>query len=442
MPADTRAKMSQAHQGRRKLKATRAKMSEAKKGHTVSDETRAAISSLHRGVPKTPEHRAKIAEAARRRHAATRVLLAVEAVHAAASQAVQASGAPAPRARAPGAGSGGAVGGAPASSSSSSSAGGAAASPPPRSGLAGASPPAGAQAPAAQAAAAAEFGAVRAAAYSLGLSSLADSKTGRRVTRDQILKTFQAELREFRNLQVRRTAQPAACAACGNWEPALSSPAAGRTMLLWRAAAGSCPLAPPPPLPAAASHRLLTALHVMRARPALAACRTSCRSGARRLWTCTGASPSSATCSTRVRGEQGARWQQAGAGLAGGQERLLRMQRADRGWAGEAGRALQAAHCATPPSSRAPNPPCPVAPRRRPPAGIPWLIERFKQYMVLRDRLFSDGSVLRGKLKESIPGAPRAWGAAWPSVVVIWRGWMWVLLPDAIPGASGAGGAA
>ena len=37
--------------------------------------------------------------------------------------------------------------------------------------------------------------------------------------------------------------------------------------------------------------------------------------------------------------------------------------------------------------------------------GIPWLIERFKQYVVLRERLFSDTSVLRGKLHESIPGA-------------------------------------
>jgi hypothetical protein len=39
--------------------------------------------------------------------------------------------------------------------------------------------------------------------------------------------------------------------------------------------------------------------------------------------------------------------------------------------------------------------------------GIPWLIERFKQYVVLRDRLFSDTSVLRGKLQESIPGGCR-----------------------------------
>jgi hypothetical protein len=38
-------------------------------------------------------------------------------------------------------------------------------------------------------------------------------------------------------------------------------------------------------------------------------------------------------------------------------------------------------------------------------AGIPWLIDKFKQYVVLRDRLFSDTSVLRGKLQEAIPGA-------------------------------------
>jgi hypothetical protein len=36
--------------------------------------------------------------------------------------------------------------------------------------------------------------------------------------------------------------------------------------------------------------------------------------------------------------------------------------------------------------------------------GIPWLIEKFKQYVVLRDRLFSDTSVLRGKLQDAIPG--------------------------------------
>ena len=37
-------------------------------------------------------------------------------------------------------------------------------------------------------------------------------------------------------------------------------------------------------------------------------------------------------------------------------------------------------------------------------AGIPWLIEKFKQYVVLRDRLFSDTSVLRNKLQDAIPG--------------------------------------
>jgi hypothetical protein len=41
-----------------------------------------------------------------------------------------------------------------------------------------------------------------------------------------------------------------------------------------------------------------------------------------------------------------------------------------------------------------------------PVAGIPWLIDKFKQYVVLRDRLFSDTSVLRGKLQEAIPGEP------------------------------------
>lgn len=35
--------------------------------------------------------------------------------------------------------------------------------------------------------------------------------------------------------------------------------------------------------------------------------------------------------------------------------------------------------------------------------GIPWLIERFKQYVVLRDRLFSDTSVLRTKMDQAVP---------------------------------------
>ena len=42
-------------------------------------------------------------------------------------------------------------------------------------------------------------------------------------------------------------------------------------------------------------------------------------------------------------------------------------------------------------------------------AGIPWLIERFKQYVVLRDRLFSDTSVLRGKLSDALPGEAAGW---------------------------------
>ena len=48
-------------------------------------ETRARLSEQLAGVPKAPEHTAAIAASQRRRHAAARILKAVESVHAAAA---------------------------------------------------------------------------------------------------------------------------------------------------------------------------------------------------------------------------------------------------------------------------------------------------------------------------------------------------------------------
>lgn len=39
-----------------------------------------------------------------------------------------------------------------------------------------------------------------------------------------------------------------------------------------------------------------------------------------------------------------------------------------------------------------------------PPAGIVWLITRYKQYILLRDRLFTDTGTLRSRLDGAIPG--------------------------------------
>ena len=47
----------------------------------VAQDTRLAMSKGLTGVPKAPEHKAKIAASQRRRHAAVRVLSAVEAFH-------------------------------------------------------------------------------------------------------------------------------------------------------------------------------------------------------------------------------------------------------------------------------------------------------------------------------------------------------------------------
>jgi hypothetical protein len=39
-------------------------------------------------------------------------------------------------------------------------------------------------------------------------------------------------------------------------------------------------------------------------------------------------------------------------------------------------------------------------------AGIPWLITRYKQYILLRDRLFTDTGTLRSRLNVAMPGEP------------------------------------
>lgn len=206
----TRAKMAEAKLGKPKPLATRKRMAAAALGHPVSAEVRAEVGERFRGQPKSAEHRSKLAAVARRRHAATRVLRAVEAVYAAASVAPMGgstgaarNGGPGPvAAAAAGSGAAGASGG----TASAASAGG---SPPAGSsaGLGAAVPPGAVSSSSASSGSGAgggppNLGAVRAAAYSMGLTGLSDSKTGRRLSRTQILNTFKAELREYRALQV------------------------------------------------------------------------------------------------------------------------------------------------------------------------------------------------------------------------------------------------
>ncbi|EFN58238.1 expressed protein [Chlorella variabilis] len=253
--ADTVRKMSEAKLGRRQPLATRKRMSQAAMGRSMGEDARAAVGDRFRGQPKSPEHRSKLAAMARRRHAATRVLRAVEAVYSAASAA--------PGGGTPAAGSGPVPPApAPASSGPRSPGGGAGAmapagSPPAGSGAA----MSGGSAAGAAAGAGRRMGAVRAAAYSMGLTGLSDG-SGKRLSRTQILNTFKAELREYRTLQEELSTWTAAFREKNNRKP-----------------------------------------------------------------------------------------------------NLVDVQR----------------------------------------TGIPWLIDKFKQYVVLRDRLFSDTSVLRGKLQEAIP---------------------------------------
>jgi len=77
----TRKKMSEAKMNHSVSRETRRKMSESHKGKTLGDAACRKVSEKLQGVPKTQEHRAKIAVAMRKRHAAIRVLNAVESVY-------------------------------------------------------------------------------------------------------------------------------------------------------------------------------------------------------------------------------------------------------------------------------------------------------------------------------------------------------------------------
>ena len=201
--AETRHKMSEAKLGKRLSLATRKRMSVAATGRPAGPDVAAAVAAAQRGRPKSPEHRAKLAESARKNHAAVRVLHAVEAVYSAASALPRAGSARSVRAAARSSGASGAAG-----SSTPGGSGGTAPHARSAAGLAGGS---GSGSPAAGSTStsssgggggSANLGAVRAAAYSMGLTGLADSRTGKRLTRTQILNTFKAELREYRALQV------------------------------------------------------------------------------------------------------------------------------------------------------------------------------------------------------------------------------------------------
>ncbi len=81
MSEETRKKMSLAKLNRSVSKDVRKKMSAAHKGKTHTAQTSALLSEKLSGRPKSAEHRMAIAAAQRRRHAAARVLKAVEDVH-------------------------------------------------------------------------------------------------------------------------------------------------------------------------------------------------------------------------------------------------------------------------------------------------------------------------------------------------------------------------
>jgi hypothetical protein len=353
-PPETRAKMAEAKLGKRQPLATRKLIAAANTGRSLSEDARAKVGDRFRGQPKSPEHRSKLASMARRRHAAARVLRAVEAVYSAASAAQPAAGSAAgPPQRVPA--SGGAM----------ASAGGAGSSPPAGSpaGLGSGAAPPGAAAP--------NLGAVRAAAYSMGLTGLS-SGSGKRLSRTQILNTFKAELREYRTLQARPAESsprrklprpPSLPSHPGPLTPLpapQASPPAASIFILW-------PLLPHPPLPF---------------------CRRSCPPGRLPSARRTTASQTWWTCSAPV---------------------SSCLQPCSAAW-----RPVHT-HCAgahrLPPLLSAHAPAAPPSPAPAAAAGIPWLIDKFKQYVVLRDRLFSDTSVLRGKLQESIPGVPGAWKA-------------------------------
>lgn len=78
---EVRWRIAEAHIGKRHSKAVRQRMSQAAKGREVRPETAALLSERLTGLQKDPQHKARIAATQRRRHAAARVLQAVEAVY-------------------------------------------------------------------------------------------------------------------------------------------------------------------------------------------------------------------------------------------------------------------------------------------------------------------------------------------------------------------------
>lgn len=78
---ETREKMRLAKLSHTVSRSTRQKMSAARRGKCLAPEAAAAVSAALRGRPKSEEHKAAIAAAQRRRHAAARVLRAVESVY-------------------------------------------------------------------------------------------------------------------------------------------------------------------------------------------------------------------------------------------------------------------------------------------------------------------------------------------------------------------------
>jgi len=78
---ETRRKMSEAKMNHPVSKETRRKMSEARKGKPLDPKAASLVSEKLKGVPKSEEHRENIAAAMRKRHAAIRVLNAVESVY-------------------------------------------------------------------------------------------------------------------------------------------------------------------------------------------------------------------------------------------------------------------------------------------------------------------------------------------------------------------------
>lgn len=81
MSEETKEKMRLAKLNHSVSKETRKKMSKARRGRSLEPKAAALVSEKLKGVPKTKEHKENIAAAMRKRHAAIRVLSAVELVY-------------------------------------------------------------------------------------------------------------------------------------------------------------------------------------------------------------------------------------------------------------------------------------------------------------------------------------------------------------------------